>query len=62
MLRLVMPSIGTSLGVSYPTPVLVIDWTSLGVALVAIVLATLARARARDPYADAIVRDRRAAR
>ncbi len=40
-LRLVMPSIGTSLGVSYPKPVLVLDWTSLGVALVAIVLATL---------------------
>ncbi len=41
MLRLVMPSIGTSLGVSYPPPVLVIDWTSLGVALVAILIATM---------------------
>ena len=40
MLRLVMPSVGTSLGVSYPKPVLVMDWTTLGVALVAIVVAT----------------------
>jgi len=40
VLRLVMPSIGTSLGVSYPAPVLVMDWTSLGVALAAIALAT----------------------
>jgi putative ABC transport system permease protein len=40
LLRLVMPYVGTSLGVSYPPPVLVMDWTALGVSLVAIVLAT----------------------
>ena len=41
MLRLVMPYVGTSLGVSYPPPLLVIDWTSLGIALAAIVIATV---------------------
>lgn len=40
LLRLVMPSVGTSLGVSYPAPVLVMDWRSLGVALAAIVVTT----------------------
>jgi predicted lysophospholipase L1 biosynthesis ABC-type transport system permease subunit len=40
MLRLVMPYIGTSLGVSYPPPVLVMDWTSLSVALAAILAST----------------------
>jgi hypothetical protein len=40
MLRIVMPYIGTSLGVSYPPPVLVMDGTSLGVALAAIVAST----------------------
>jgi hypothetical protein len=33
LLRLVMPYVGTSLGVSYPPPLLVMDWASLGVAL-----------------------------
>jgi predicted lysophospholipase L1 biosynthesis ABC-type transport system permease subunit len=41
MLRLVMPYVGTSLGVSFPPPLLVIDWTSLGIALAAIVIATV---------------------
>jgi putative ABC transport system permease protein len=40
LLRLMMPYVGTSLGVSYPAPVLVIDWTALGAAIVAIVVAT----------------------
>jgi hypothetical protein len=40
MLRSVMPYVGTSLGVSYPPPLLVMDWTSLGIALAAIVIAT----------------------
>ena len=40
LLRLVMPYIGTSLGVSYPRPLLVMDWTSLGVALVTIGVTT----------------------
>ena len=40
LLRLVMPYVGTSLGVSYPPPVLVLDWTALGAAVVAIALAT----------------------
>ena len=34
LLRLVMPYVGTSLGVSFPPPLLVMDWTRLGVALV----------------------------
>ncbi|CAN5785844.1 hypothetical protein BH18ACT17_BH18ACT17_09800 [soil metagenome] len=40
LLRLVMPYIGTSLGVSYPPPLLVLDWPALGAAVVAIALAT----------------------
>lgn len=40
LLRLVMPYVGTSLGVSYPPPVLVLDWRSMLFALVAIVVAT----------------------
>ena len=40
LLRLVMPYVGTSLGVSYPPPVLVLDWTALGVAVLAIVVAS----------------------
>jgi hypothetical protein len=40
LLRLVMPYVGTSLGVSYPPPVLVMDWAALGVSMAAIVLTT----------------------
>jgi putative ABC transport system permease protein len=40
MLRLVMPYVGTSLGVSYPPPLLVMDWASLGVALLLVVVTT----------------------
>ena len=40
MLRLVMPYVGTSLGVSYPPPLLVMDWTSLGVALLLVAVTT----------------------
>ena len=40
LLRLVMPYVGTSLGVSYPPPLLVMDWTSLGIALGAIAVTT----------------------
>ena len=40
LLRLVMPYVGTSLGVSYPPPVLVLDWRSMLIALLAIVAAT----------------------
>ena len=40
LLRLMMPYVGTSLGVPYPAPVLVIDWVALGAAVVAIVVAT----------------------
>ncbi|MFN8232884.1 MAG: ABC transporter permease [Actinomycetota bacterium] len=40
LLRLVMPYVGTSLGVSYPPPVLVLDWRSMLIALLAIVIAT----------------------
>jgi hypothetical protein len=40
MLRLVMPYIGTSLGVSYPPPLLVMDWASLGVALLLVAVTT----------------------
>ncbi|MEO8476356.1 MAG: FtsX-like permease family protein [Actinomycetota bacterium] len=40
LLRLVMPYVGTSLGVSFPPPVLVIDWTALGVSVAAIVVTT----------------------
>jgi putative ABC transport system permease protein len=40
LLKLVMPYVGTSLGVSYPPPVLVMDWPALGVSVAAIVLMT----------------------
>jgi predicted lysophospholipase L1 biosynthesis ABC-type transport system permease subunit len=40
LLRLVMPYVGTSLGVSYPAPVLVLDWPALAVAVIAIVVAS----------------------
>jgi hypothetical protein len=40
LLKLVMPYVGTSLGVSFPPPVLVIDWTALGLSLLAIVVLT----------------------
>ena len=40
MLRLVMPYIGTSLGVSYPPPLLVMDWASLGIALLLVAVTT----------------------
>ena len=40
LLRLVMPYVGTSLGVSYPAPVLVLDWPAIGAAVVAIVVAS----------------------
>jgi hypothetical protein len=41
LLRLVMPYVGTSLGVSYPPPLLVMDWTTLGVALATVLVTTL---------------------
>jgi putative ABC transport system permease protein len=40
VLRLVMPYVGRSIGSAFPEPVLVVDWTSLAIALVAIVAAT----------------------
>jgi hypothetical protein len=40
LLRLMMPYVGPSLSVSYPPPVFLMDWVSLGVALTAIVAAT----------------------
>ena len=40
LLRLMMPYVGTSLATSYPPPVVVVDWTSLGVSLTAILAAT----------------------
>ncbi|HEX6400577.1 MAG TPA: FtsX-like permease family protein, partial [Actinomycetota bacterium] len=40
LLRLMMPHVGPSLSVSYPPPVFLMDWVSLGIALVAIVGAT----------------------
>ncbi len=40
LLRLVMPYVGTSLGVSYPPPVLVVDWVAIGAAILAIVVAS----------------------
>jgi putative ABC transport system permease protein len=40
LLRLMMPYVGPSLSVSYPPPVFLMDWTSLGIALVAILAAT----------------------
>jgi putative ABC transport system permease protein len=41
LLRLMMPYVGPSLSVAYPPPVFLMDWTSLGVALAAIVAATV---------------------
>ncbi len=40
LLRLMMPSIGLSIGVPFPPPRLVLDWRALGIALATIVLAT----------------------
>jgi putative ABC transport system permease protein len=40
LLRLMMPSIGLSIGVPFPPPRLVLDWRSLGIALATIVVAT----------------------
>jgi ABC-type antimicrobial peptide transport system permease subunit len=40
LLRLMMPYVGPSLSVSYPPPVFLMDWTSLGTAIGAIVVAT----------------------
>jgi FtsX-like permease family protein len=40
LLRLMMPYVGPSLSVSYPPPVFLMDWVSLGIALAAIVVAT----------------------
>jgi hypothetical protein len=40
LLRLMMPHVGPSLSVSYPPPVFLMDWVSLGVALAAILAAT----------------------
>ncbi len=62
LLRLVMPYVGTSLGVSYPPPVLVLDWPALGAAALAIVARERHRARGGDAHPHAIVGHRRAAR
>lgn len=40
ILVLVMPHVGKSLGAAFPPPILTLDWVSLGVSLVAIVMAT----------------------
>ena len=40
LLRLMMPYVGPSLSVQYPPPVFLMDWTSLGTAIAAIVVAT----------------------
>jgi hypothetical protein len=40
LLRLMMPYVGSSLGVRFPSPVLVLDWAALAAAAVAIVVAT----------------------
>jgi FtsX-like permease family len=40
LLRLMMPYVGPSLSVAYPPPVFLMDWTSLGIALAAILGAT----------------------
>ena len=40
LLRLMMPHVGPSLSVSYPPPVLLVDWVSLGIAIAAIAAAT----------------------
>ena len=40
LLRLLMPYVGPSISVAYPPPVFLMDWTSLGIALVVIAAAT----------------------
>jgi hypothetical protein len=40
LLRLMMPYVGPSLSVAYPPPVFLMDWTSLGIALAAILAST----------------------
>lgn len=40
ILRLMIPYVGKSLGAAFPAPVLVVDWRSLGISWLAIVLAT----------------------
>ena len=40
LLRLMMPHVGPSLSVSYPPPVFLMDWVSLGIAISAIAAAT----------------------
>ncbi|MFB3739243.1 MAG: FtsX-like permease family protein, partial [Candidatus Velamenicoccus archaeovorus] len=40
ILRLMMPYVGKSLGAAFPPPVMVLDWTSLGISVVAIGVAT----------------------
>ena len=40
LLRLMRPYVGPSLSVAYPPPVFLMDWTSLGIALAAILGAT----------------------
>jgi putative ABC transport system permease protein len=40
LLRVMMPYVGSSLGVPFPTPVLVFDWTALGISLLAIAAAS----------------------
>jgi putative ABC transport system permease protein len=40
LLRLMMPYVGPSLSVAYPPPVFLMDWTSLGIALAAILGST----------------------
>ncbi|MGZ8570666.1 MAG: FtsX-like permease family protein [Actinomycetota bacterium] len=40
MLELVMPVVGTSLGVTFPPPLLVVDWSGLGIAVIVIALVT----------------------
>jgi ABC-type antimicrobial peptide transport system permease subunit len=40
LLRLMMPSIGLSIGVPFPPPRIVLDWRWLGISLATIVVAT----------------------
>jgi ABC-type antimicrobial peptide transport system permease subunit len=40
MLKLVMPTVGASLGVEFPPAILVVDWDGLGIAVVAIGVVT----------------------
>jgi len=40
LLRLMMPYVGPSVSVAYPPPVFLMDWTSLGIALAAILVST----------------------